>query len=599
MGVLGLTPFLQKVCPEAIRKLPDRLRGLVGKTIVIDGTLITQRFHFAPLPHRYRHVLGWYRLMQEVRESGVNAICVFDGKERSLAKAREVSRRRETRALAMARGALEVERLRRLRGMEPILERFSRLDDTERSKILEALKASFKPTSGSDALSHEQELISATVAANNSAETYSRVVEDYVNRIEDGDATAGTSFDSVPDVEDVWHVANLHPPARPKTSALPESQRRQTLAAPEDEDIVAVDLEVDPLPDTSTSPPGSPTRVQEHDLPPLPPVDGELPRTSVVSPTDITTLLISLYQEYRNSIPRVAALATAPATPESQSDAQSDMIMTKEQRQLTLDEGGFWQELQTSRFYSTPFTTGSPKAKSTYAIDILMQKSALMHASFDRRAHPPTEATYLESKEVLAALGVPCVDATGAFEAEALASAMVLGGLADYVVSEDTDVLVYGAPLLRNLSNRQGPLVLLPACLWELLNLSRKEYVDFALLLGTDFSQRIKNVGPARALKFIRTHGSIERIVDEETKYPPRIPIEEYLHSVAVARAIFATLPPLPERKALQQGEMDEVQVNEVLHKYDLETYLRDDEWDYDSGVGTSFFGDDPRTQSK
>ncbi|KAL1704846.1 PIN domain-like protein [Schizophyllum commune] len=548
MGVLGLTPFLQKVCPEAIRKLPDRLRGLAGKTIVIDGTLITQRFHFAPLPHMYRHVLGWYRLMQEVRESGVNAICVFDGKERSMAKAREVSRRRETRALAMARGALEVERLRRLRGLEPLLERFSRLDDAERSKILEALKVSVKPTSGPDALSYEQELISATVAANNSAETYSRV-------------------------------------------------RTQTLPAPEDEDVVAVDdLEVDSLPNTPASPLGQPTRVQEHDLPPLPAVDGELPRISAISPTDITTLLISLYQEYRNSIPRVAALATAPATPESQSDAQSDMIMTKEQRQLTLDEGGFWQELQTSRFYSTPFTTGSPKAKSTYAIDILMQKSALMHASFDRRAHPPTEATYLESKEVLAALGVPCVDATGAFEAEALASAMVLGGLADYVVSEDTDVLVYGAPLLRNLSNRQGPLVLLPACLWELLNLSRKEYVDFALLLGTDFSQRIKNVGPARALKFIRTHGSIERIVDEETKYPPRIPIEEYLHSVAVARAIFATLPPLPERKALQQGEMDEVQVNEVLHKYDLETYLRDDEWDYDSGVGTSFFGDDPRT---
>ena len=158
------------------------------------------------------------------------------------------------------------------------------------------------------------------------------------------------------------------------------------------------------------------------------------------------------------------------------------------------------------------------------------------------------------------------------------------------------DVLVYGAPLLRNLSNRQGPLVLLPASLWDLLHLSREEYVDFALLLGTDFSQRIKNVGPARALKFIRTHGSIERIVDEEAKYPPRIPVEEYLHAVAVDCAIFATLPPLPPSEALQQGEMDEVQVNEVLHKYDLETYLRDDEWDYDSGIGTSFFGDDPRT---
>ena len=114
------------------------------------------------------------------------------------------------------------------------------------------------------------------------------------------------------------------------------------------------------------------------------------------------------------------------------------MIMTKEQRQLTLDEGAFWQELQTSRFYSTRITTDSPRAKSRYAIDTLMQKSALMHASFDRRAHPPTEATYRESKEILAALGVPCIDATGAFEAEALASSMVLGGLADYVVSEDT-----------------------------------------------------------------------------------------------------------------------------------------------------------------
>lgn len=47
--------------------------------------------HFAPLPHQYRHVLGWYRLAKELDESGVSAICVFDGKERSLAKAREVS----------------------------------------------------------------------------------------------------------------------------------------------------------------------------------------------------------------------------------------------------------------------------------------------------------------------------------------------------------------------------------------------------------------------------------------------------------------------------------------------------------------------------
>lgn len=55
-----------------------------------DGTLITQRFHFAPDPREYRHVLGWYRLMEELRENSINAICVFDGKERNAAKADEV-----------------------------------------------------------------------------------------------------------------------------------------------------------------------------------------------------------------------------------------------------------------------------------------------------------------------------------------------------------------------------------------------------------------------------------------------------------------------------------------------------------------------------
>jgi flap endonuclease-1 len=42
------------------------------------------------MPHRYRHVLGWYRLIQELREYGIRVICVFDGDERTAAKSHEV-----------------------------------------------------------------------------------------------------------------------------------------------------------------------------------------------------------------------------------------------------------------------------------------------------------------------------------------------------------------------------------------------------------------------------------------------------------------------------------------------------------------------------
>lgn len=66
-----------------------------------DGTLITQRFHFANDPHPYRHVLGWYRLTHELREAGVHAICIFDGKERSAAKQGEVSRASSTSSIIL------------------------------------------------------------------------------------------------------------------------------------------------------------------------------------------------------------------------------------------------------------------------------------------------------------------------------------------------------------------------------------------------------------------------------------------------------------------------------------------------------------------
>lgn len=55
-----------------------------------DGTLLTQRLHFAPMPHRYRHVLGWYRIAKELQESDIRAVCVFDGRERNMAKQVEV-----------------------------------------------------------------------------------------------------------------------------------------------------------------------------------------------------------------------------------------------------------------------------------------------------------------------------------------------------------------------------------------------------------------------------------------------------------------------------------------------------------------------------
>lgn len=109
------------------------------------------------MPHEHRHILGWYRLIQEFREHGIRAICVFDGEERTTAKSNEVStrrtpydfsmidatqlnRRRLLRRTEAFRGEIESDRLRRLLGMTKDLNALRSLDKDERLLIVSSLR---------------------------------------------------------------------------------------------------------------------------------------------------------------------------------------------------------------------------------------------------------------------------------------------------------------------------------------------------------------------------------------------------------------------------------------------------------------------------
>lgn len=45
--------------------------------------------------------------------------------------------------------------------------------------------------------------------------------------------------------------------------------------------------------------------------------------------------------------------------------------------------------------------------------------------------------------------------------------------------------------------------------------MAREQLVDLAMLVGTDFNQRVKGIGPKKALKLIRVHGRLENVPDE------------------------------------------------------------------------------------
>jgi len=133
-----------------------------------------------------------------------------------------------------------------------------------------------------------------------------------------------------------------------------------------------------------------------------------------------------------------------------------------------------------------------------------------------------------QSKRILACLGVPCVQAPG--EGEAQASHMAARGDAWAAASQDYDSFLFGSPILvRNLAlsgrrklprkdvyvDVQPEQIDLAATLAG-LGLSREQLVDLAILIGTDYNEGVKGIGPKKALALMRKSGNLERVLEEE-----------------------------------------------------------------------------------
>ena len=111
------------------------------------------------------------------------------------------------------------------------------------------------------------------------------------------------------------------------------------------------------------------------------------------------------------------------------------------------------------------------------------------------------------------------------------------------------------------------------------LRLDAAAFVDFALLLGTDFAPRIRNIGPRRALQYVHKYGTIEGILREEKRYVPRacIPLRPYLRAIRDARNVFVNLPPVPAPQTLEPMEYQEEEVAAILASHRLQRFLEPD----------------------
>ena len=144
-----------------------------------------------------------------------------------------------------------------------------------------------------------------------------------------------------------------------------------------------------------------------------------------------------------------------------------------------------------------------------------------------------------ESQELLAALGIPFIQAPG--EGEAQGAAMARAGTVHAVVSQDFDALLFGTPrLVRYLGvggrrKLPGKQVWVDAAPEEVgleaslaaLRLTREQLVDCALLVGTDFHPGVRGIGAKKAVATIQKEGSLEAFLGRLASEGPRTALEK------------------------------------------------------------------------
>ncbi|THU81728.1 PIN domain-like protein [Dendrothele bispora CBS 962.96] len=136
---------------------------------------------------------------------------------------------------------------------------------------------------------------------------------------------------------------------------------------------------------------------------------------------------------------------------------------------------------------------------------------------FSRRTVKVTKQHNEECIRLLKLMGIPVVVAPS--EAEAQCAELARGGKVYAAGSEDMDTLTFNAPILfRHLTfseAKKQPIseINLQVAL-KGFGMDMSQFIDLCILLGCDYLEPIKGVGPKSALKLIREHGSLDKVVE-------------------------------------------------------------------------------------
>jgi len=180
-----------------------------------------------------------------------------------------------------------------------------------------------------------------------------------------------------------------------------------------------------------------------------------------------------------------------------------------------------------------------------------------------------TQPLIEDAKRLLSLLGIPFVQAPS--EAEAQAAHMAMKGDVWAASSKDYDSLLFGAPRLlryltisgreflpsKGISRPLKPELIELEKLLSGYSITREQLVDIAMLIGTDFNEGIRGIGPKTALSLMQKHGHIENL-------PQDIKLQLETQNHETVRNFFLH-PNITSNYTIRYGQIDEDGLQEFL----------------------------------
>jgi flap endonuclease-1 len=182
-----------------------------------------------------------------------------------------------------------------------------------------------------------------------------------------------------------------------------------------------------------------------------------------------------------------------------------------------LSKTQFYLRLRLFPIYVFDGTSGTLKAETLDERRVLREASSGAAGQFKL-----TDWMVADIKRLLDLMRIPWKQATGEADPQCARLTRRPNKIAYGVVSDDGDMLTYGATrLVRELDSRSNAvtIVQLKDVLSE-LEMSMEQFVELCILLGSDYCPTIRGVGPVAALKLIREEESV-RSWAERTKQDP------------------------------------------------------------------------------